>query len=106
RARNRATGEETIVFYEPGSRIYNVIANLGGRFDQVFSSYSFENESAGEFLPLGNGAFSCRVQFDFVMRQLRREDVVDYIDFTLFLRPGPNGTHLIYEQYVTGSGGD
>lgn len=103
RARNRAEHEEVIVFYEPGSRMYRIIENMGLRYDQVFSSYSFADEFAGEFLPLAGGAFSCRVRFDFVMHQGRQDDFVDYIDFTLFLRPDQDGTYLIYDQYVTGS---
>ena len=42
--------------------------NLSNQYATPHSQIAFQNESTGEFYPMGDGCFTCRVSFDYLMK--------------------------------------
>lgn len=103
RSRLQATKGQALAYCEPGSQVAKRISSLETWGSQRYSSYTFENELAHEFIKLSDTAFSCRVRFNFRMQKRGQEDVIDVVDCTLYLRQNAKGQYRVFAQYNTGA---
>ncbi|MBQ7011018.1 MAG: hypothetical protein IJN63_04875 [Clostridia bacterium] len=88
-----------IDYYDTDSDLWKNIISTENYFVLDHSSYSFKDQKATEFYRYNDDMFSCRVSMTHLLHRWAREDYVDYIDMTLFLR-NVNGKYLIFDSFA------
>ena len=88
-----------IDYYDTDSDLWKNIISTENYFVLDHSSYSFKDQKATEFYRYNDDVFSCRVSMTHLLHRWAREDYVDYIDMTLFLR-NVNGKYLIFDSFA------
>jgi hypothetical protein len=88
-----------IDYYDTDSDLWKNIISTENYFVLDHNSYSFKDQKATEFYRYNDDVFSCRVSMTHLLHRWAREDYVDYIDMTLFLR-NVNGKYLIFDSFA------
>jgi len=90
-------------YFDPGSDLYESIRTMDNGFVIYYDAFEFTDKSATEFMKYDDNTFSCRVKLTQTMYKNvaggEREEYVDYIDQTLYLRR-VDGKFLIYNMFV------
>ncbi len=73
-------------YFDPASDVYASIKKVSNKYVNSYDSYEFTNEKTEEFIQYDDNTFSCRVSFSQVLHCNGKQDYVDNIDYTLYLR--------------------
>ena len=91
-------------YFDPSSELYNTVKAAGNDLWMVIDhdSYEFKDVSIGEFYNWGTvsdgDVISCRISFMHILHRAGRDDFLDVIDMTVFLRKTDEG-YKIYKWY-------
>lgn len=91
-------------YFDPLSELYNTVKAAGNDLWMVIShdSYEFKDVSLDEFYNWGTvsdgDVISCRISFMHILHRAGRDDFLDVIDMTVFLRKTDEG-YKIYKWY-------
>jgi len=89
-----------IDFFDTESDLWKNIISTENYFVWDHTGFSFRNQSASEFYSYSPDVFSCRVKMEHLLHNYGREDYVDYIDMTLYLKKSSDGVFRIYDSFA------
>ena len=87
-------------YLDPNSELYSLTRDTITGFVIDHNGYSFEDESASEFVAYDENTFSCRVKLTHKLHKWGADDYVEYLDMTMFLH-NVNGQYLIFDRFNT-----
>ncbi|MFY9381248.1 MAG: hypothetical protein WAO54_03395 [Eubacteriales bacterium] len=91
-------------YFDPSSELYNTVKAAGGDLWMVIDhdSYEFKDVNLDEFYNWGTisdgDVISCRISFLHILHRSGRDDFLDVVDMTVFLRKTDDG-YKIYKWY-------
>lgn len=96
---NDASFRNVATYMDPASELYAVTrATLTG-FVIDHNGYSFEDESADEFVRYDDSTFSCRVKLKHILHKTGSADYVEYLDIVFFYHLDADGDYSMFDRY-------
>lgn len=93
---NDARFKTVAPYYDPDTQLYQDIYENPGSFVMEHDGFNFQKEETSEFFDYGE-VISCRVKFEHHLTRKNREDYIDRIDTTIYLRK-VDGEYKIFYQ--------
>lgn len=87
-------------YFDTSTKLWKSIMDNPYYFVIDHSGWFFVNQTASEFYRYSDSLFSCRVSLDHHLTIPGKEDYVDHVDLTLYLRRDQDGVYRIYDTFA------